>query len=239
MEKSIKRGLLEPKVFLPKPQTIDNQIPGGMFSNLLSQLRMQNLEDKMDEVLNEVVTVRKDMGYPPLVAPISQMVGTQAAINVLMGERYKQVIEKIKDYFEGEYGSPPGEVNKKLMKRLVGKENFPKARLSKKLPHQYEIQKTKLVNMNYGRNNILTSILFPGMGEEFIAGKGVEKDEWYYFIESGSNRINDKWRKIMEEVPKLTEEKLRVIIAYRTGRKTPKLSVEFLISTLVEKAPTL
>ena len=226
MEKSIKSGLLEPKVFMTKPETINNQIPGGMYSNLMSQLKMQNLEDKMDEVLGEVVAVRKDMGYPPLVTPISQMVGTQAAINVLLGERYKQTIEEIKKYFLGEYGSPPGGVNKSLMKRLVGKENFPKARLSKKLPYQYEIQKTKLLDKNYGRSDILTSILLPGVGDDFITGRGIEKNELYHFIESGTNRINDNWRKITGEIPKLTEDKLRAIIAYRTGKNIEKIKIK-------------
>lgn len=226
MEKSIKSGLLEPKVFLTNTQTIDTQIPGGMYSNLLSQLKQQNLEDRMDEVLSEVVAVRKDMGYPPLVTPISQIVGTQAAINVLLGVRYKQVIEEIKAYFEGEYGTPPGKVNKKLMISLVRKENFPKTRLSKELPYQYEIQKEKLLDKNYGRSDILTSILFPGMGDEFIAGRDVKKGEWYHFIESDTNMINNNWKNMTEEIPELTKEKLRAIIAYRTGKIIEEIKIK-------------
>ncbi|SHO46026.1 pyruvate carboxylase subunit B [Anaerocolumna xylanovorans] len=225
MEKGIKSGLLETKVLLTRPKTIDNQIPGGMYSNLLSQLKQQNLENKMDDVLNEVVNVRKDMGYPPLVTPISQMVGTQATVNVMLGERYKQVIEEVKAYFEGEYGTPPGEVDKKLMKRLVGKEDFPRTRLSKKLPRQYEIQKLKLLDKNYGRSDILTTILFPGMGDSFLAGRDTEKGERYGFLESAAGKINSDWIKVTEELPKLTKEKLRAIIAYRTGKSAENIKI--------------
>lgn len=103
-DKYMSDKILNPKVLLTEPQTLKYQVPGGMLSNLLSQLKQQNAEDKYEDVLKEVPRVRKDLGYPPLVTPMSQMVGTQALFNVLTGERYKLVPKEIKDYVRGNYG---------------------------------------------------------------------------------------------------------------------------------------
>ncbi|MES8790476.1 oxaloacetate decarboxylase subunit alpha, partial [Cutibacterium acnes] len=100
-------GLLNPKVKDIEPKTLIYKVPGGMLSNLLSQLTEQGLQDKFEEVLKEVPLVRADLGYPPLVTPLSQMVGTQALMNVISGERYKLVPKEIKDYVRGLYGKPP------------------------------------------------------------------------------------------------------------------------------------
>ena len=97
-EKYIKNGMLNYKVTSVDPNALIYQVPGGMLSNLLSQLKLQQMEDKYEEVLKEVPRVRADLGYPPLVTPMSQMVGTQAVMNVIMGERYKMVPKEIKDY---------------------------------------------------------------------------------------------------------------------------------------------
>lgn len=215
MENQIRQGLLEPKVFLTRPKTIENQIPGGMFSNLLSQLKAQHAEERMDEVLSEVVRVRADMGYPPLVTPISQMVGTQATVNVLLGKRYGQVLEQIKAYFRGEYGNPPGEVNLELMKNLAGTDCFPQERLSEKLPGVYEQKKKELQEKNYGRSDVLTCILLPGIGEDFLERKKEQKDHSYEIKETVGSAAD--WKKVDHELPGLTIEVLRAIIAYHTN----------------------
>jgi len=101
-------------------KTLVAQIPGGMISNLANQLKEQNALDKMDEVYEEIPKVRKDMGYPPLVTPTSQVVGTQATLNVLMGERYKVITSETRNYFRGLYGRPPGEVNEEARKIAIG-----------------------------------------------------------------------------------------------------------------------
>ncbi|MEM1549235.1 MAG: pyruvate carboxylase subunit B [Candidatus Methanomethylicia archaeon] len=101
---------------------LEHQIPGGMLSNLLEQLRMQGAEDKLNEVLKEVPKVRKDLGYPPLVTPLSQIVGTQAVINVLSGKSYSIVIKEVKDYVKGLYGKPPGEIDPEIVKMVLGDE---------------------------------------------------------------------------------------------------------------------
>lgn len=113
-----KEGTVSSKVLRVDPNTLLYQVPGGMLSNLLSQLKQANAEDRMDEVLQEVPRVRKDFGYPPLVTPTSQIVGTQAVLNTLMG-RYKSFTKESKGLLRGEYGELPGEVNEEIRKMAV------------------------------------------------------------------------------------------------------------------------
>lgn len=100
-------GLFDPYVLSTKTDALVYQIPGGMLSNLVAQLKAQNAIDKLDRVLEETPRVRADLGYPPLVTPLSQMVGVQATVNVLLGERYKSIGKEIKSYIHGEYGRAP------------------------------------------------------------------------------------------------------------------------------------
>ncbi|HIP98792.1 MAG TPA: oxaloacetate decarboxylase subunit alpha [Aquifex aeolicus] len=106
----------------PDVDVLIHQIPGGMITNFMSQLKEQGLEDKLNEVLEEVVRVREDLGYPPLVTPTSQIVGTQALINVLHGERYKVITKEVKDYVKGLYGRPPAPIKEELIKKILGDE---------------------------------------------------------------------------------------------------------------------
>ena len=116
-------GKLSPRVLATDTDALNYKIPGGMLSNLIAQLKAQNALDRLPEVLEETPRVRKDMGYPPLVTPMSQMVGVQAATNVLQGERYKTISKEIKAYLRGEYGRAPGEIDADLMKKgLEGEE---------------------------------------------------------------------------------------------------------------------
>lgn len=111
---------IDPKVLRVDTNTLVYQVPGGMLSNLLSQLKQANAEDKYDEVLAEVPRVREDFGYPPLVTPTSQIVGTQAVLNVIAGERYKMLSKESKDLLRGAYGKLPGEVNEEVRKKAIG-----------------------------------------------------------------------------------------------------------------------
>ncbi|MEG3033497.1 MAG: oxaloacetate decarboxylase subunit alpha, partial [Enterococcus sp.] len=115
-------GKLNPKVKDVEPKTLLYKVPGGMLSNLLSQLNEQGLSDKYEEVLAEVPKVRADLGYPPLVTPLSQMVGTQALMNVISGQRYKLVPNEIKDYVKGLYGKPPVAIDEKIKEKIIGDE---------------------------------------------------------------------------------------------------------------------
>jgi oxaloacetate decarboxylase alpha subunit len=112
-------GDLDAKVLNVDTNTLLYQVPGGMLSNLISQLKQQNAEDKYYEVLAEVPRVREDFGYPPLVTPTSQIVGTQAVLNVLMG-RYKMISKESKGLLRGEYGLLPGKVNEEVRKKVIG-----------------------------------------------------------------------------------------------------------------------
>ncbi len=118
----VKEGIFNPKVMEVEPKTLLYQVPGGMLSNLLSQLKDAHKEELYYDVLREVPRVRADLGYPPLVTPISQMVGTQAVMNVMTKERYKLVPNEIKDYFKGLYGQPPAPVNPEIQKKIIGDE---------------------------------------------------------------------------------------------------------------------
>lgn len=119
-DRYIENGVLNPKTLTPNPEILTAQIPGGMISNLLSQLKEQNALGHYEDVLKEVPRVREDLGYPPLVTPISQMVGTQAIMNILRGERYVMVPGEIKNYLRGKYGRPPGDIDPAFRKRIIG-----------------------------------------------------------------------------------------------------------------------
>ena len=119
-EKYIKSGLLDPKMLATDANALIYQVPGGMLSNLLSQLKQAGKADKLDEVLREVPKVREDSGYPPLVTPTSQIVGTQAVFNVITGERYKMCTNEFKDLVAGKYGTTPMPVDKEFQKKIIG-----------------------------------------------------------------------------------------------------------------------
>src|SRR5690606_2184571 len=119
-EKYIESGLMDPKVLSADVKTLVYQVPGGMLSNLVSQLKQQDKLDKYEEVLKEVPKVRKDLGYPPLVTPTSQIVGTQSVLNVIMGERYKMVTKETKDYVRGKYGRLPAAISEDIKEKLIG-----------------------------------------------------------------------------------------------------------------------
>jgi oxaloacetate decarboxylase alpha subunit len=121
-EKYIDSGLMDPKLMGVDINTLMYQVPGGMLSNLVSQLKQANAMDKFDEVLNEIPRVREDLGYPPLVTPTSQIVGTQAVLNVLMGERYKMVPNEVKMVVKGMYGKTTIPIKKEIVKKIIGDE---------------------------------------------------------------------------------------------------------------------
>jgi len=121
-EKYIEKGLISPKVMGVDANTLLYQVPGGMLSNLISQLKQAGKEELFEDVLKEIPEVRKDAGYPPLVTPTSQIVGTQAVFNVLMGQRYKQVTKEFKGLVRGEYGQTPVKISDEFVKQIIGDE---------------------------------------------------------------------------------------------------------------------
>jgi pyruvate carboxylase subunit B len=150
------------------------QVPGGMLSNLVSQLKEQGALDKFEEVLKEIPEVRKDLGYPPLVTPSSQIVGTQAVMNVLTEERYKIITNEVANYVKGYYGKSPAPINKELMKRVLQDGEKPKTcRPADLLEPEYELRKKEAMENGIvsQEEDILTYALYPQIAVKFLRGE--------------------------------------------------------------------
>ncbi|MCS7215641.1 MAG: sodium-extruding oxaloacetate decarboxylase subunit alpha [Thermodesulfovibrio sp.] len=162
---------LESEYIGPDPKVIVYQVPGGMLSNLVNQLREQNALHRIKEVMEEIPHVREDFGYPPLVTPSSQIVGTQATLNVLTGERYKTVTKETKNYFKGLYGKPPVPVNEEVRKKILGDEEFITVRPADLLPPEFEKAKAELKDKAKSDEDVLSYCLFPKIYLEFLEAK--------------------------------------------------------------------
>ena len=165
----LEKGTLNPISMATDTQCLTYQIPGGMLSNLLSQLKSLNALDKFDEALLETPRVREDMGYPPLVTPTSQLVGTQAVQNVLAGERYKNVGAEIKAYCRGEYGKTPAPINPEIRAKILNGEEPLKGRYADTLPSDiYEKTAEQLGDTARCEEDVLSYIAFPQVAEKFF-----------------------------------------------------------------------
>jgi oxaloacetate decarboxylase alpha subunit len=147
------------------------QIPGGMISNFYSQLSQQNALDKINEVLAEVPRVRKDLGFPPLVTPSSQIVGSQAVLNVVMGERYKIVANEVRDYFRGKYGRSPAPVDDEVRRKVIGDEEPLEVRPADILEPGLERARKDAAAFIQAPEDVLTYALFPQVAEKFLKDK--------------------------------------------------------------------
>ncbi len=164
----LKSGQLNPTVLATDTKALNYQVPGGMLSNLVAQLTAQGKMDKFDEVLLETPRVREDLGYPPLVTPMSQMVGVQATANVLAGERYKNVSKEVKSYLMGEYGNAPGKVNEDVKKQILGDEKGIEGRYADTLEPQFEKAKAEIGDKAKSDEDVLSYIAFPTQAENFF-----------------------------------------------------------------------
>lgn len=169
-------GLLNPKVKDIEPKTLIYQVPGGMLSNLLSQLTEQGLQDKYEEVLAEVPKVRADLGYPPLVTPLSQMVGTQALMNVISGERYKLVPSEIKDYVKGFYGQSPAPISEEIKETIIGDAEVITVRPADLLAPQLPAFREEIAEYAKSEEDVLMYALFPQQAQDFL---GRREDPFY------------------------------------------------------------
>jgi len=166
--KYLGNGLLNPKVLSVNANIIKYQVPGGMLSNLINQLKQQGASDKLDDVLREVPNVRKDMGYPPLVTPLSQMVGTQAVLNVVTGERYKMVPKEINEYLHGRYGASPAPVNEEIRKKIIGDDPVITYRPADDLKAEFADLKKQYKGVAKSDEDILSIALFGDVALKFI-----------------------------------------------------------------------
>ncbi len=174
-----KDGILNPKVMDVEPDTLIYQVPGGMLSNLLSQLKEARKENLYEEVLREVPKVRAELGYPPLVTPLSQMVGTQALMNVVSGERYKMVPKEIKDYVKGLYGTPPGEISKEMREKIIGNDEVLLMRPADLLKPEMDNFRKELGDLAESTEDVLMYALFPTLALPFLK----KRNDPFYDIE--------------------------------------------------------
>ena len=179
VEKRLKDdGILTDKVKGIDVNTLIYQVPGGMLSNLINQLKKAGKEDKLSECLAEVPNVRKDCGYPPLVTPSSQIVGTQAVMNVITGERYKMVTKETKDLFAGKYGKLPLPVNEEVAKKVLGNAERITCRPADLLKPEYEEIKKKVIELGYyeKEEDVLSDAVFEQVAENFFKWRAAHKD---------------------------------------------------------------
>ena len=166
--KYLTNGLLNPKVLSVNANIIKYQVPGGMLSNLINQLKQQGASEKLDDVLKEVPNVRKDLGYPPLVTPLSQMVGTQAVLNVISGERYKMVPKEINDYLHGKYGKSPAPVDENIRKKIIGDDPVITYRPADDLKPEFNDLKKQYKDIAKSDEDVLSIALFQDVAIKFL-----------------------------------------------------------------------
>lgn len=174
-DKYLKEGLLDPKVLNVDINTLKYQVPGGMLSNLVSQLKGQGKEELYDEVLKEIPRVREDFGYPPLVTPMSQMVGTTAVFNVILGERYKMVPNESKNYVKGLYGKPTVPISKEIQKKIIGDEEVFLGRPGDLLEAQLENYRNEIKEYIEQDEDVLSYALFPQIALQFFKQRMADK----------------------------------------------------------------
>ena len=179
--KALESGLLNPTVMGTDTRALVYQVPGGMLSNLVAQLTAQGKLDKFDEVLLETPRVREDLGYPPLVTPMSQMVGAQATANVLAGERYKNVSKEVKSYLMGEYGKAPGKINEEVRAKILGDAKPVEGRFADTLEPAFEKAKAELGDKALCDEDVLSYIAFPQQAEKFFASRDEKKKNSYSY----------------------------------------------------------
>jgi oxaloacetate decarboxylase alpha subunit len=176
-EKFVNSGNLNYYVLGTETDALNYQVPGGMLSNMIAQLKQQNAINRLDEVLREIPNVRKDLGYPPLVTPMSQMVGTQAVANVLSGQRYSVVLKEVKAYIRGEYGKAPGEVDMELSRNILGNEQPITIRFADTIEPVFEKTREEIKDIAKTDEDVLSYILFPQIAEDFLKRKNKNEND--------------------------------------------------------------
>lgn len=170
-DKYIAEGQISSKALCVEPNIVKYQLPGGMLSNLVSQLKMQNAEHRYEEVLKEIPRVREDIGFPPLVTPLSQMTGVQAVFNVLAGERYKLIPTEVKKLVAGEYGATPVPISQEIVDKIIpGRERIT-CRPADLLENEFEKLKQELGSLAQSDEDVLSYALFPEVAKSYLEKK--------------------------------------------------------------------
>ncbi|NLM73773.1 MAG: oxaloacetate decarboxylase subunit alpha [Clostridiaceae bacterium] len=174
-DKYLASGLMNTKVMGVDINTLIYQVPGGMLSNLVSQLKQAGKEDKLLDVLQEVPRVREDLGFPPLVTPSSQIVGTQAVMNVIMGERYKMVPKETKGLVKGEYGKTPAPIKDEIVKKIIGDEERITCRPADLIPNELDKIREEAAEYIEQEEDVLTYAMFPQVAKKFFEYRKAQK----------------------------------------------------------------
>ncbi|MFI3206069.1 MAG: hypothetical protein R3Y33_02365, partial [Clostridia bacterium] len=182
-------GSLDPKVLNVDTNTLLYQVPGGMLSNLISQLKQANASDKYYDVLREIPRVREDFGYPPLVTPTSQIVGTQAVFNIVTGERYKVVPKESKGLLRGEYGALPGEVNEEIRKKCIGDDEVVTCRPADLLKPELESVKKECADIAKSEDDVLSYAMFPTVAPKFFEDREKKVVIPEKFVSTGNSDV--------------------------------------------------
>lgn len=178
-QKYVDSGRINPKSMATDAQALVYKVPGGMLSNMIANLTDMHAMDKFDEALAEIPAVRKDLGYPPLVTPLSQMVGNQAVTNVLLGERYKQISKEVKNYFKGEYGIAPAPVSQELQDKILGEGGQPvdcRIEDSKRTGEEFEAAKAALGDLAKSEEDIMSYICYPDQAKKFLEDRRAKEE---------------------------------------------------------------
>ena len=179
-QKYIDSGLINPKSMATDSQALVYKVPGGMLSNMIANLKDMNAMDKFDAALLEIPEVRKDLGYPPLVTPLSQMVGNQAVTNVLVGERYKNISNEVKNYFRGEYGIAPAPVNSELEAKILGEGGKPvdcRIEDSRRTGEDFRKAKEALGDLAESEEDLMSYICYPAQAEKFLKDRKADREK--------------------------------------------------------------
>src|SRR5574344_1430796 len=181
-DRFLKNGGLNPKVLTVNPGILKYEVPGGMLYNLIKQLTEQGAMDKYEAVLHEIPRVRKDLGYPPLVTPMSQMVGTQAVMNVITGERYKMCPKEIISYLEGQYGQAPAEINEEVRDKIFSANNLTKNdiityRPADAIKPEFNDMKEKYKDICESDEDVLSCALFENVAVKFLEHRKKSKEQ--------------------------------------------------------------
>jgi oxaloacetate decarboxylase alpha subunit len=163
--------MLNPKVYEVDPQILETQIPGGMYSNLLEQLRLSEMEGRIGEVLQEVKQVRSEVGYPPLVTPMSQIVAAQAVANILSGERYSVIPNEMRDYLKGLYGQAPGKISDKVLSDVMKNDEVLKIRPADLLKPRFEEARKEIGALAHKPEDVLSYALFPDSTRKYLQSR--------------------------------------------------------------------
>ena len=174
-KKYLDSGLLDPKMLATDANALIYQVPGGMLSNLLSQLKQAGKEDQLQDVLNEVPRVREDSGYPPLVTPTSQIVGTQAVFNVITGERYKMCTNEFKDMVAGKYGTTPMPIDPEFQKKIIGDAPVITGRPADLLEPELDTLRKEMAQWSEQEEDVLSYAMFPKVSLDFFKKRQEKK----------------------------------------------------------------